>query len=48
LVLAVGDEVVQIQAGQRVFLKWSESMPVNVEGQAAVLVDQEHVKAIIS
>ena len=48
LVLAVGDEVAQIQPGQRVFLKWSESMPVNVEGQAAVLIDQEHIKAIIS
>ena len=48
LVLAVGEEVAQIQPGQRVFLKWSESKPVNVEGQAAVVVDQEHVKAIIS
>jgi len=48
LVLAVGDEVLNIQSGQRVFLKWSESMPVNVDGKAAVIISQEHIKAIIS
>lgn len=48
LVLAVGDSVSSVKAGQRVFIKWSESMPVNVEGQAAVIVDVEHIKAIIS
>jgi len=48
LVLAVGDSVSSVKAGQRVFVKWAESMPVNVEGQAAVIVDVEHIKAIIS
>jgi co-chaperonin GroES (HSP10) len=48
LVIAVGDEVSVIEPGQRVFLKWSEAMPVNADGKAAVIVDREHIKAIIS
>lgn len=48
LVIAVGDEVSVIEPGQRVFLKWSEAMPVNADGRAAVIVDREHIKAIIS
>jgi len=35
-------------SGQRVFLDWSKSMPVNVDGKAAVIIDAEHIKAIIS
>jgi len=34
-------------SGQRVFLDWSKSMPVNVDGKAAVIIDAEHIKAII-
>ena len=48
LVIAIGDEVSVIEPGQRVFLKWSEAMPVNADGKAAVIVDREHIKAIIS
>jgi len=36
-----------LMSGQRVFLDWSKSMPVNVDGKAAVIIDAEHIKAII-
>tara|TARA_Y100000385_G_C13022838_1_gene606967 strand:- start:645 stop:938 length:294 start_codon:yes stop_codon:yes gene_type:complete len=59
LVLAIGDYIQQdnadpenvftkIEPGNRVFVKWSEAMPVNVEGQAAVLIDRNHIKAVLS
>jgi len=49
LVLSVGSEAnALLNSGQRVFLDWSKSMPVNVEGNAAVIVHSEHVRAIIS
>jgi co-chaperonin GroES (HSP10) len=48
LVLSVGSGANgQLKRGQRVFLDWSKSMPVNVEGNAAVIVHSEHVRAII-
>ncbi len=36
-----------LMSGQRVFLDWSKAMAVNVDGKAAVIIDAEHVKAII-
>ena len=33
--------------GQRVFLDWSKAMAVNVDGNAAVIIDAEHIKAVI-
>jgi|TARA_B100001094_G_scaffold73491_1_gene69819 co-chaperonin GroES (HSP10) len=49
LVLAVSTEALgPLMSGQRVFLDWSKSMPVNVDGKAAVIIDAEHIKAIIS
>ena len=47
LVLSVGPEANHIMSGQRVFLDWSQSMPVNVEGKAAVIIGAEYIKAII-
>ena len=48
LVLAVSTEDLgPLMSGQRVFLDWSKSMPVNVDGKAAVIIDAEHIKAII-
>ena len=48
LVLAVSTEALgPLMSGQRVFLDWSKSMPVNVDGKAAVIIDAEHIKAII-
>jgi len=49
LVLAVATGALgPIMSGQRVFLDWSKSMPVNVDGNAAVIIDAAHIKAIIN
>lgn len=59
LVIAIGDWLQQEQAdpentdtkivpGDRVFIKWSEAMPVNADGKSAVIIGKEHVKAIIT
>ena len=49
LVLAVSTEALgPLMSGNRVFLDWSKSMPVNVDGKAAVIIDAEHIKAIIT
>jgi len=47
LVLSVGSSANgQIEAGKRIFLDWSKSLPVTVEGKAAVIVSDEHIKAV--
>lgn len=49
LVLSVGTGALgRVLSGNRVFLDWSKSMPVNVEGKAAAIIDCDHIKAIIS
>ena len=49
LVLSVGEDANKdLKKGQRVFLKWTEAMPVNVEGKAAVIIKSEHIRAILS
>ena len=48
LVLAVSSRALgPIMTGQRVFLDWSKAMAVNVDGNAAVIIDAEHIKAVI-
>ena len=48
LVLAVGSGANgAIKSGQRVFLEWDKAMPVNVDGNAAVIIKSEYVRAII-
>lgn len=48
LVLSVSlGAVGPLMSGQRVFLDWSKAMAVNVDGKAAVIIDAEHVKAVI-
>ena len=47
VVLEYGPNVDGLFRGDRVWLDWSKSMPVNVEGKAAVLVQQEYIKAYI-
>jgi co-chaperonin GroES (HSP10) len=49
LVLAVSYRALgPIMTGYRVYLDWSKAMPVNVDGNAAVIIDAEHIKAVIS
>ena len=48
LVLSVGSGANgSIKSGQRVFLEWDKAMPVNVEGNAAVIIKSEYIRAII-
>lgn len=46
LILAVGPEVTHLKAGDRVFLKWPEAMPVDVENKAAAIIDMAHILAV--
>ena len=48
LVLAVSTgAILCVSTGDRVFLDWSKSMPVDIDGEAAAIIDVEHIKAII-
>lgn len=48
LVLSVGPDVdPSIKKGDRVFLQWNESMPVNVDGKAGVIIRAEYIRAIL-
>jgi len=48
LVLSVGSGANgAIKSGQRVFLEWDKAMPVNVDGNAAVIIKSEYVRVII-
>ena len=47
VVLSFGPTVEGLERGDRVFLQWSESMPVNVDGKAAVLTQDRYIKAYI-
>ena len=49
LVLAVGPDVDNgIEKGDRVFLKWDEAMPVDVEGRGGAIIDVTHIKAVLN
>lgn len=47
LVIQYGPGCDKVTKGDRVFLDWSKSMPINYEGNAAVIVSEEFIKAII-
>ena len=38
----------KVMSGDRVFLDWSKAMAVDYEGNAAGIIDVEHIKAVIS
>mgnify|MGYP000164982699 CR=1 FL=1 len=50
LVLGIGPgvDIKSIKPGDRVYLDWSKSMPINHEGQGAVIVNDDHIKAVIT
>ena len=48
VVLAIGPEVTTVAPQDTVYLQWSESMPVRIKGQDAVIISAEHIKAVIS
>jgi len=48
LVLAYSAEAEGIlNKGDRVFLAWDKSMPVDVDGNMAAIIDLEHIKAVL-
>ena len=47
LVLAVGPDAVGIEQGDRVFLEWSKSMPIDHDMKAAVIVSAQYIKAVL-
>jgi len=47
LVLMVGPEATHLEKGQRVFLDWSKGMPVDVDGNGAIIIDMEYIKAVL-
>tara|TARA_A200000159_G_scaffold149011_1_gene157189 strand:- start:1055 stop:1306 length:252 start_codon:yes stop_codon:yes gene_type:complete len=48
VVIAVGPEVTSVLPKDVVYLQWNESMPVRVKGQEAVIVEEKHIKAVVS
>lgn len=46
-ILAVGDEVKNVKVGDRVYLDWSKTKLVVVDGAQRVIVDEEDVMAAI-
>ena len=38
----------KLKTGVKVFLDWNEALPVEIEGQQAVIISSEHIKAILS
>ena len=49
LVIATGPQcdIKEVKAGDRVYLQWNESMPINHEGQGAVIIEDKYIKAVI-
>ena len=49
VVLSVGSGANgKLKTGVKVFLDWNEALPVEIEGQQAVIISSEHIKAILS
>ena len=46
-VLAIGEEVKDLQVGDTVYLDWSKTKMIVVDGTQRVIVDREDVMAII-
>tara|TARA_R110000744_G_scaffold369051_1_gene479134 strand:- start:1014 stop:1280 length:267 start_codon:yes stop_codon:yes gene_type:complete len=47
LVLAVGDLVLNIPVGRRVYVEWDGAMPIDYKGDRACIVDASKVKAVL-
>lgn len=46
-VISYGDEVEGLYPDAKVYLKWSEAMPVELDGLKCAVVKFEHVKLIV-
>ena len=47
LVLAVGPEVSEVEAGNKVYLRWGEGLPVTHQGTKGVIISQKNIVAVI-
>ena len=50
LVLAISPEVEElatVKPGDQVYLTWTESQPVTVDGKKAAIIHYKHIKAIL-
>lgn len=48
VVRAVGPDVTEVKVGSVIYLKWSESVAVTVDGEASAIVSEESVLGIVS
>jgi len=46
-VIAVGTDCGELKAGDKVYLKWGEAMPVELEGVKCGVIAYEHIKLIV-
>ena len=47
IVIAFGDSVTCLKQENKVYLDWSKSMPVEIDGLKCAVVDIEHIKLIV-
>ena len=50
LVLVVSPDVAEtetIQVGDKVYLTWTESQPVTIDGKKAAIIHYSHIKAVL-
>ncbi|MDB4575852.1 co-chaperone GroES [bacterium] len=50
LVLCIADDVEEtatLAVGDQVYLTWTESQPVNVDGKKAAIIHYKHIKAVL-
>lgn len=47
VVIAVGDAVEDIKPKNKVFLDWSKSMPVEIDGLKCAVIDEFDIKLIV-
>ena len=50
IVLAISPEVEEmgtVNPGDQVYLTWTESQPVNVDGKKAAIIHYKHIKAVL-
>jgi len=47
IVVAVGPDVKEVKEGDTVYLDWSKSSPVNVDGAQRVMISEKEIIAVI-
>jgi chaperonin GroES len=47
IIVAVGPDVKEVKEGDTVYLDWSKSSPVNVDGAQRVMISEKEIIAVI-